>query len=75
MATATLVRKGASYVNGEYVMTISMYAGDTNASLFIKTPKGEYHGSFKNATEGYFYASRDVLVRVSLVNNTAVLTW
>jgi len=75
MNTAILVRKGNSYVNGKYVMTISKYAGDANASLSITTPKGEYQGSFKNATEGFFYASRDLMVRVNLVNNTAVLTW
>ena len=75
MSTAILARKGDSYVNGQYVMSIYKYAGDNNASFTIKTPKGEYTGSFTNATDGFFYASRELLVRVKLVNNTVVLTW
>ena len=75
MATAILVRKGDSYVNGEYVMSIYMYAGDAHASFSIKTPKGSYTGSFTSAVDGYFYASRDLLVRVKLTNNTVVLSW
>ena len=75
MAIATLIRKGDVYVNGAYTMHIYVFAGDANASFTINTPKGEYKGVFTNTTDGYFYASRELLVRVKLVNNTVVLTW
>lgn len=75
MATAILVRKGDSYVNGQYVMNIYMYAGDAHASFSIKTPKGSYTGSFTSTEDGYFYATRELLVRVKLTNNTVVLSW
>ena len=56
-------------------MNIYMYAGDAHASFSIKTQKGSYTGSFTSTEDGYFYATRELLVRVKLTNNTVVLSW